>query len=190
MLTSTTPTSRPAARGFTLLEILVVVAIIGVLASVVTLSIGSGNLEQELRGEAERAALRIELARSNALQRNREWGLLVEDRRYQFVELDPIAARWNVHGAEPLGLIPMPSGISLRLETEGFQLPVLGDENEDARDDDDEEKPLLPNLLVFSSGEVTPFTLSFVPEWDAEPWQVSSDGLSRVTAARDEVIAP
>ncbi len=171
-------------RGFTLIEILVVVLIIGVLASVVTLSFTGGNLEQELRGEAERAALRLELARSNALQRNREWGLVVEEGGYRFLELDPHNAAWVEQTERPLRAVDMPANVRLRLETEGFELPQL--ENNEAADDDDETRGLEPNLIIFSSGELTPFTLTLQPQWESVPWKVASDGLSRVRAERDE----
>ncbi len=171
-------------RGFTLIEILVVVLIIGVLASVVTLSFTGGNLEQELRGEAERTALRIELARSNALQRNREWGVVVEEAGYRFVELDPYNAAWVEQTERPLQPVVMPANVRLTLETEGFELPQLT--IEEAQDDEEEERGLEPNLIIFSSGELTPFTLTLQPQWESRPWAVSSDGLSRVRAQRDE----
>ncbi len=171
-------------RGFTLIEILVVVLIIGVLASVVTLSFTGGNLEQELRGEAERAALRMELARSNALQRNREWGVVVEEGGYRFVELDPYNAAWVEQTERPLQAVIMPANVRLALETEGFELPQLT--LWDIQDDDEEERGLEPNLIIFSSGELTPFTLTLQPQWESTPWTVTSDGLSRVRAERDE----
>ncbi len=168
-------------RGFTLIEILVVVMMIGLLTAVVTLSFGGANLEHEIRGEAERAGLRIEFARSNALQRNREWGMVVEEDGYRFVELDPYNAIWAEQTERPLTAVTLPSNISLRLEAEGFELPEQFENDEDA-----DEESLTPNLLIFSSGEVTPFTLIFQPEWESEPWYVKSDGLSRAKPSRDD----
>ncbi len=170
-------------RGFTLIEVLVVVVLIGILASVVALSFTGANLDQELRGEAERAALRMELARSNALQRNREWGLLVDEDGYRFLELDPYQAAWVEQSERPLAPVRMPENIHLKLETEGFELPVVdsADETGDADEEQDE-----PNLLIFSSGEVTPFELAFEPEWEGQTLRISSDGLSRVRLVKDE----
>ena len=188
MRISTSPTSNaPLERGFTLIEILVVVVIIGVLAATVMLSFTGGNLAQELRGEAERAALRMELARSNALQRNREWGVLVQEDGYSFLELDPYNAIWVEQSERPLARVTLPDNMRLRLETEGFELPEMLEPSEEAEDRGEDELPE-PNLILCSSGEVTPFTLTFAPEWEASPWFVRSDGLSRVRAERDETI--
>ena len=43
----------------------------------------------------------------------------------------------------------------------------------------------LPQIVVFSSGEVTPFTIYLEPDWDTLRWFVSSDGISRVAAERE-----
>ena len=44
---------------------------------------------------------------------------------------------------------------------------------------------MVPHVLLFSSGEVTPFTLELKPAWDAPSWLVASDGLSRVRPTRE-----
>ena len=41
-------------------------------------------------------------------------------------------------------------------------------------------------MILFSSGEVTPFTLYMEPQWDVPAWEISSDGLSRTRAERAE----
>ncbi len=57
---------------------LVVVVIVGMLASTVALGFVGSDREQNLRTEAERLAELIEMARSEAVQRNEEWGLTVQ----------------------------------------------------------------------------------------------------------------
>ena len=74
--------------GFTLIEVLIVVAIVAVLAGMVGTSfVGSGQT-QAMQGFAYRMAQRIELARDRALQRNREWGLYLETNAYEFAEFN------------------------------------------------------------------------------------------------------
>ncbi len=73
---------------------LVVVVIIGILASTIVLGFVGSDREQNLRTEAERLAELIEMARSEAVQRNEEWGLAIGATGYRFLVLDSITHRW------------------------------------------------------------------------------------------------
>ena len=160
-------------RGFTLLEILLVIAIVGILSGTVILGFTGADAEQELKGAAQRLAVRVELARQQALGRNREWGIYVEADAYRFAEFDPETRKWNERQGRPFEQRDLPPQTGLRLETEGVgQLPFADDED-------------LPQIIVFSSGEITPFTIFIEPDWDTERWLVSSDGISRVKANRE-----
>ncbi|MEZ5597624.1 MAG: type II secretion system minor pseudopilin GspH [Pseudomonadales bacterium] len=185
-------------RGFTLIEILVVIAIVGVMASVVQLSFGGINDRQQLAATAEAAAHRIELARANALQRNREWGLRVDESHYGFVEFDEETGRWLPIEERPLSVQTMPAGIRLELSTDGFDDKNLAftqrdDADERATDtapeaEGDDAENLLPQVLLLSSGETTPFVLRLLPPEGAQAWVIETDGLrrARATAAADE----
>ena len=168
-----TPAARHAA-GFTLLEVLVVLTILAVLTGTVMLAFTGADQEQNLRGAAERLAMRIELARQHALTRNREWGIYVEADTYHFAEFDPEQSIWVKQTGRPFDRPDLPALVSLSLDLEEFDsLPF--DENDD-----------LPQILIFSSGEITPFRLLLEPEWRALPWALTSDGLSQVEASRDD----
>ncbi len=41
------------------------------------------------------------------------------------------------------------------------------------------------NIIMFSSGEQTPFEIEITPQWKSIPWRVKSDGLRRRDAARN-----
>ena len=92
------------SRGFSLLELLIVIAIVGILSGSVMLGFTGADAEQYLKGEADRFAIRVELARQHALQRNREWGIFIEAEAYQFAEFDPERGRpvTDVIADEPL----------------------------------------------------------------------------------------
>lgn len=169
----TTPLPRRYQHAFSLLEVLVVLTILAILTGTVMLSFTGADAEQALKGGAERMAMRIELARQHSLTRNREWGIYVQDNTYWFAEFDPEQRVWVEQTQRPFDNDDLPDLIGLSLDLEEYDsLPF-------------EEEDELPQIVIFSSGEVTPFAILIEPEWNAEPWQVFSDGLARVQANRD-----
>jgi general secretion pathway protein H len=74
-------------NGFTLIEIVVVIVIIGVILSFATLSIGSGGLEQKLEQEAQRLASLLQLASQEAILQSKEMGVFFETDGYRFYVL-------------------------------------------------------------------------------------------------------
>ena len=93
---------------------------------------------------------------------------------YRFVELDPLQGEWIEQAYRPFVADGLTPRIAFRVELEGFDREQLGVSEED-----------LPDIIVFSSGEVTPFEWFLDPAWDAPPWIVSSDGLSESHADRE-----
>jgi type II secretion system protein H len=149
--------------------VLVVVSLVSIMTGVVVLGFTGADTRQAVKGHAERFAFKVELARQQALTRNREWGIYIEDQEYRFAEFSPELGTWEELTQRPFDIVTVPEFVTLRIETEGVgELPF--------------ETKQLPQILVFSSGEVTPFTVHLDMPGNLEPWVVSSDGLSRSRA--------
>ena len=72
------------SRGFSLIEILVVIVIIGVLALAVTLGVASASTERQLTRESERVQALIEHACVQSELTGREIGVRVDEAGYAF----------------------------------------------------------------------------------------------------------
>lgn len=77
-------------RGFTLLELLVVLVIAGILLGVVTLTALPGQ-RQALQSDAQRIALLMQLARDEAIVRNRPIAFEAQEDRYRFLMRDDMS---------------------------------------------------------------------------------------------------
>ncbi len=80
------PKRRPVrvARGFTLVELMVVVVIIGITLGMVSLN-ALPSQDQNLQNEAQRIALLLQLARDEAIVRNRLVAFEADAEHYRFL---------------------------------------------------------------------------------------------------------
>lgn len=79
--------ARATQRGFTLLELLVVLVIAGIMLGVVSFNAMPGE-QQVLQNDAQRIALLLQLARDEAIVRNRPIAFEAEPERYRFLIRD------------------------------------------------------------------------------------------------------
>uniref|UniRef100_A0A182TS81 Type II secretion system protein H n=1 Tax=Anopheles melas TaxID=34690 RepID=A0A182TS81_9DIPT len=158
-----TPPARQS-RGFTLLEVLVVILMVGLLASTLTLAQSDHGPEHAKR-EAERLRSLLGLLREDAMLERQELGVRIEPDGYSVHRLDA-DGRWIP--ASDYRPQQLPDSLRLHLEL-GEQAPGLG-------------APVPgpgPQLLVLSSDELTPFSLQI--ELRGRPvLELSSDGLEEV----------
>lgn len=161
--------SRIGARGFTLIEVLVVVVIVGIVSAVVLLSFGVLGDDRSLQQQARRLSSLIEVAADEALMQGRDFGLEFTQTGYRFLEFDPLTRRWfEIVGDDLLRprTLEQPLEIGLALEDREVALADsfadIKKEDEDEDDRDALAEDFAPHVLIFSSGDVTPFNLRIV----------------------------
>lgn len=162
--------------GFTLIEVLVTLFIIGVIASVTVLRMGDTDRRQMLEQEALRLQQTIRLARDRALISGQEWGLELDADRYGFLRLDRDEGDWQEVEEPPFGVHELPEGFSIRFSTEGRNR--VGDQ--DAGVLIRGRSGPSPALMFLSSGEMTPFRLSLRGERGLPPIRLEADGFGDV----------
>jgi general secretion pathway protein H len=144
--------------GFSLIELLVVVAIVAVVALAVTLSIG-GSAERHLRREAERFGALVGEACAEAELGGREIGIVVGADGYAFRRLS--GSDWqNLASSGVLRQRRWIEGLDPELAREGRRVDLLAPGD------------AAPQLVCFSSGELTPFVLTLAIG-DAPRYRVS-----------------
>ena len=155
-LVTRAPHRRAAAAGFTLVELLVVVVIIGVVMAGMVLSLGGPGRDSQLEQERDRLAALIGYVRERAALQTIEYGLRCETGGYRFVLYDARAAAWREDPLdETLRARNLPAGLDIELSVEdrAIVLPRRSDARTKAPAD------LTPQIMLYSSGELSSFRL-------------------------------
>ena len=155
-------------RGFTLLELLVVLVIIGMMASYAVLQIPDHG-DKAVREELERLRVLVRLAHDEAILDGGDFGLGFTDTGYAFYALDEESGKWAPLAADKtLRPREFPQAMIFQLTIDD-QLVELKP-----------KLPKKPQVFIYSSGEMTPFTLSLqIDDFDAEPATIEFDELGR-----------
>ena len=178
--TKTYRVAKNLQTGFSLLELIIVLVIIGVIVAAITLSIADTRGDN-LRFEARRLSARISLAFDEAIITNQEYGLEIENDHYRFLVLNEDS--WQAISAEDEKQLleqKLPQGMEIQLKVDGLfaqfndqGVSKLFSEYEEGSEDTDNtdafeesdnnsqsvDKKLRPQIYLMSSGELNPFTL-------------------------------
>lgn len=167
-------------RGFTLLELLVVMLVITLVYTLASLGVATDRGEQELENTVHRLAEVAEFALEEAELRGVDLGLLLV--RESSYEGTVVHYHWRER--QPLGWGPMQSSIevfaprqfpvgvdvSLSLENiDGIDLPTLSDSEDPS-----------PQLVFHAAGETTPGSIDLIVGDSGElRWRLEWDLLGR-----------
>lgn len=160
-------------RGFTLLELLVVLVIIGLMTGFAVLSIGSRTTSDTLNNEAARIQQLFVLAQDEALFQRVELGFFNTEAGYGFLTPDGEGG-WQPYTRNgPLRPRSYTEPVEGVLFVEGTPVvPASGERPE-------------PAVMILSSGEMTSFRLELrAPE--VAPVTLRGDAMGRVERLREE----
>ncbi len=168
-------------KGFTLLELLLVLVIVGLAASVTIISIGKGFQSENLDKFSKTLRNTLGYAAEEAVLFKKQIGIRfdveneidLEEMRYVilFYQLDETAQKWLALDDKDFKKIQFPPGTELMVEIEDEVLTIGGTQEGDVLNTQkkvkkqqkgikgSEEKSIYPDVIFFSSGETQKFVI-------------------------------
>lgn len=138
--------------GFTLIEMMVVIIIIGILVSTVVLSIRTDEIDEHMEIEMRRLQTLINLAREEAVLQGQEYALTVHENSYLFEVFDE--GNWSpITDDKVFRTRSVVSGTELALVVDSLEVAFA----KTAEGEEEQETP--PRVYILSSGEIMPFEL-------------------------------
>ena len=173
---------RSVPRGFTLLEVMLVLLLMGLAAGYVMFNAFGASKSDLLKSQAQRLQVIVDMASDYAVLNQQQLGIRVEqaENSYYFVYLDDEDEWQRVEDEKMYAPYTLPEPFTLTLNLDDLPWDEedslfdrdLFDENLSVSDagvdiGSEEEKTLPPpQILIMSSGEITPFSLMFNYEGD------------------------
>ncbi|WP_249678228.1 type II secretion system minor pseudopilin GspH [Pseudomonas abieticivorans] len=146
-------------RGFTLLEVLVVLVLIAVVAGMVNLAAGP-NLGRDARYQAQGLVALLDASRQQAVLEGRQLGIAFTHHGYQLWQ-------WQGQRWQPLqrqeALTP---GLAWHLEQDGLSVPLAAE-------------PTVPHVLILSNDEYTAFNL-YLESAQRRLLHIAGDGIDEL----------
>lgn len=168
---------RRRCTGFTLIELMVVIFIIGIVAGLATLSVGQSHT-RVLEDEIKRLQSLLTLASDEAVLQSEEFAIEVYRNGYRFMHLEQVEQEWAWQPVQDNAIFRVrcfPEGVELAAQIEGTptlleRFDCAGEAAKQSAENLEKEKSVTnksgkpdeipPRIFLLSSGEMTPFELT------------------------------
>ncbi len=164
---------KTPAQGFTLLEVLLVMTIVGLLAGLAILSIGALD-QRRLQAEADRLQIALNQAADASLLKQQTIGWRYDEQlnSYHFLLLsldgDWLQAEDNLFKPHPL-----PANATILLEK-----PDIIEKQKPTQEQ--------PQIVFLSSGEYTPFSLQISSKTSETGFRLEGDGFNSISYKNED----
>ncbi|WP_182390833.1 type II secretion system minor pseudopilin GspH [Legionella sp. PC997] len=135
--------SRKLNHGFTLIEILIVLVIIGITFGFALIAFGDFGESRRLLFSAEQLVNTLRLAQQKAILETSTLGLRIDNTGYQILQLHNNAQWKPISDKGVFKMTYFPNDTHITLKT--LNSTPVG----------------TPSIIIFASGDLTPFTLNF-----------------------------
>lgn len=164
-------------RGFSLIEILVVVVIIALMAALMTVAVGALGGDSEIGDEAERLTDVVAIALEQAELEGRDYGLRLEPGSYEVMIFDGRRGWTASPGDAWFERHAFPAGLSVALEVEGRRVLLRAADAPETR---------LPQVVAFASGDVTPYRITLTRSSSGASAVLSGAADGTIEVTRDD----
>ena len=172
------------SSGFTLLEVLVVIVIIGIILSMAVISVHVLGGDHEMDQEAARLQALLVQSREDAMMVGADVGLRLEERGYGWLRYDSRKELWQPVDDDPvLRARELPAGLALQLRVDGRDVPFKRPESTDLLK---EAAPVIePQILVQASGDLVPFDVILRRDGTTEERRVAGTAEGKIEVHDD-----
>ncbi|MEP5766413.1 MAG: GspH/FimT family pseudopilin [Halieaceae bacterium] len=180
--------TRANSAGFSLLELLLTLVVIGLIISMAGLSVSSGRRPYQIDSAARSFVDVAEYAMDEAQLSGTDMGLLLQQRldrdatifSYEWLQRSGDVWRVAPFDEDAYGRRDLPLDVEVFLEIEEDDTKV-----QDREDAADEDLPPLPQIVFYSSGETTPGLMTWIEAASGEIlWELEWDLLGRFSLRR------